>query len=337
MIAAGVLIVREVLLHLGLDRISPSERDLLNGVALAAAALPDSAEGEAPPGAYHLLLTANICARNFLLLRYLRNQDLWRRNTKMSTTEQTADRDPDGHLAGRHRPLQRRLRGPLRGRDLRRRGHRLRGHARRRQAGRLGAHREPPDQGREPPGAPALPRVLRRRAPPRGRRLLRRRSSATATTVEIDGEITIKGITQPATLTGTIVGPAVDHFGANRVGLKLETTVDRTKFDIELEHAAPERRAGALQRGHPQGRPDPGRPGGVDDARPRDQRLAPDAIRNNDGASSARCARRRRRASRSTLWDGLKEIPPYDQDDDARPRRRRSRRSASRPRRPTRC
>ena len=52
----------------------------------------------------------------------------------------------------------------------------------------------------------------------------RRHRRATATSVEIDGEITIKGITQPATLTGTIIGPTVDHFGATRVGLKLETT-----------------------------------------------------------------------------------------------------------------
>jgi exopolyphosphatase/guanosine-5'-triphosphate,3'-diphosphate pyrophosphatase len=51
-IAAGVLIVREVLLHLGLDRIEPSPRDLLNAVALDAAALPQPAEGGAPPGAY---------------------------------------------------------------------------------------------------------------------------------------------------------------------------------------------------------------------------------------------------------------------------------------------
>jgi exopolyphosphatase/guanosine-5'-triphosphate,3'-diphosphate pyrophosphatase len=51
-IAAGVLIVREVLLHLGLDSIAPSPRDLLNGVALEAAGLPAQAEGEAPPGAY---------------------------------------------------------------------------------------------------------------------------------------------------------------------------------------------------------------------------------------------------------------------------------------------
>ncbi len=50
--------------------------------------------------------------------------------------------------------------------------------------------------------------------------------------VAVEGTITIKGVTQPATLTGTIVGPAVDHFGANRVGLKLSTTVDRTQFGI---------------------------------------------------------------------------------------------------------
>ena len=57
--------------------------------------------------------------------------------------------------------------------------------------------------------------------------------------VEIDGEITIKGITQPTVLKGTIVGPTVDHFGATRVGLKLQTTVDRTKFDINWNMPLP--------------------------------------------------------------------------------------------------
>jgi polyisoprenoid-binding protein YceI len=57
--------------------------------------------------------------------------------------------------------------------------------------------------------------------------------------VEIDGEITIKGITRPAVLKGTIVGPAVDHFGATRVGLKLQTTVDRTKFDMNWNMPLP--------------------------------------------------------------------------------------------------
>src|SRR6059058_6292136 len=43
--------------------------------------------------------------------------------------------------------------------------------------------------------------------------------------VEIDGEVTIKGITQPAKLTGIATGPAVDHFGANRLGLTLATVI----------------------------------------------------------------------------------------------------------------
>jgi len=51
-IAGGVLIVREVLRRYGLDEIVFSGRDLLDGAALAAAALPAAAEGEAPPGAY---------------------------------------------------------------------------------------------------------------------------------------------------------------------------------------------------------------------------------------------------------------------------------------------
>jgi exopolyphosphatase / guanosine-5'-triphosphate,3'-diphosphate pyrophosphatase len=51
-LAAGVLILRETLRHLGLDAIDASDRDLLNGAALAAAELPEAVEGEAPPGAY---------------------------------------------------------------------------------------------------------------------------------------------------------------------------------------------------------------------------------------------------------------------------------------------
>ncbi|HEV2590977.1 MAG TPA: YceI family protein [Gaiellaceae bacterium] len=50
--------------------------------------------------------------------------------------------------------------------------------------------------------------------------------------VEIDGSLTLKGVTNPATLSGTITGPAVDHFGATRVGFKLQTVIDRTQFGI---------------------------------------------------------------------------------------------------------
>jgi polyisoprenoid-binding protein YceI len=57
--------------------------------------------------------------------------------------------------------------------------------------------------------------------------------------VEIDGELTLKGITRPATLTGTITGPAVDHFGATRVGFRLETVIDRTEYDIKWNMQLP--------------------------------------------------------------------------------------------------
>jgi exopolyphosphatase / guanosine-5'-triphosphate,3'-diphosphate pyrophosphatase len=51
-IVAGVVIVREVLRAYGLPELEASERDLLDGAALAAAELPEPEEGAAPPGAY---------------------------------------------------------------------------------------------------------------------------------------------------------------------------------------------------------------------------------------------------------------------------------------------
>ena len=51
-IAAGAVIVDEVLRRYGLDELEVSERDLLHGAALAAAELPEPEEGDAPPGAY---------------------------------------------------------------------------------------------------------------------------------------------------------------------------------------------------------------------------------------------------------------------------------------------
>ena len=51
-IVAGAVIVRETLVFFGLDGIEISERDILDGAALAAAELPEAEEGAAPPGAY---------------------------------------------------------------------------------------------------------------------------------------------------------------------------------------------------------------------------------------------------------------------------------------------
>src|SRR5829696_3708986 len=51
-IVAGAIIVREVLDRYGLGTLEASERDILHGAALEAAALPPAEEGDAPPGAY---------------------------------------------------------------------------------------------------------------------------------------------------------------------------------------------------------------------------------------------------------------------------------------------
>ena len=51
-IVAGAVILTETLAHFGLDSIDVSERDILDGIALAAAELPAPEEGAAPPGAF---------------------------------------------------------------------------------------------------------------------------------------------------------------------------------------------------------------------------------------------------------------------------------------------
>jgi exopolyphosphatase/guanosine-5'-triphosphate,3'-diphosphate pyrophosphatase len=51
-IVAGAAILLETMRYLGLGEIEVSERDILDGAALAAAELPEPVEGDAPPGAY---------------------------------------------------------------------------------------------------------------------------------------------------------------------------------------------------------------------------------------------------------------------------------------------
>ena len=51
-ILAGAVVVRETLAHFQLDGLETSEHDIMHGAALAAAELPEPAEGDAPPGAY---------------------------------------------------------------------------------------------------------------------------------------------------------------------------------------------------------------------------------------------------------------------------------------------
>lgn len=50
--------------------------------------------------------------------------------------------------------------------------------------------------------------------------------------VEGTGELTIKGTTAPVTITGEISDPSTDPFGRERLGLRLETTIDRNAYGI---------------------------------------------------------------------------------------------------------
>ncbi len=57
-------------------------------------------------------------------------------------------------------------------------------------------------------------------------------ASSNGDKVAFEGEITIKGVSRPATLEGTIVGPVTDPYGNTRYGLKLSTTIDRIAYGI---------------------------------------------------------------------------------------------------------
>ena len=52
-------------------------------------------------------------------------------------------------------------------------------------------------------------------------------------TVTGEGDLTIKGVTRPITLRGTIAPePATDPFGRERLGLTLESSIDRTDYGV---------------------------------------------------------------------------------------------------------
>jgi polyisoprenoid-binding protein YceI len=57
--------------------------------------------------------------------------------------------------------------------------------------------------------------------------------------VKVHGDITIRGVTKPVELTGTISGPLTDGYGRERLILKLETTVDRTEFGLNWNMPLP--------------------------------------------------------------------------------------------------
>lgn len=57
--------------------------------------------------------------------------------------------------------------------------------------------------------------------------------------VEVEGDLTIKGVTLPVRADGTVTEPADDPFGGVRFGLRLSTEVDRTKFGVSWNNPLP--------------------------------------------------------------------------------------------------
>jgi polyisoprenoid-binding protein YceI len=55
----------------------------------------------------------------------------------------------------------------------------------------------------------------------------------------IAGELTLKGHTEAVEIKGHATDPAPDPYGGERFGLKLETTVDRTKFGLNWNNPLP--------------------------------------------------------------------------------------------------
>ena len=56
---------------------------------------------------------------------------------------------------------------------------------------------------------------------------------------EIQGDLTIKGSSQRVVGTGDVSGPVEDFMGNTRVGIKVETTIDRTAFGLNWNAPLP--------------------------------------------------------------------------------------------------
>lgn len=63
--------------------------------------------------------------------------------------------------------------------------------------------------------------------------------SVDADEVAANGEITIKGVTKPVTVTGTLSPLIADPWGNQRFGIELRATVDRTDFGLDWNNPLP--------------------------------------------------------------------------------------------------
>jgi len=58
-------------------------------------------------------------------------------------------------------------------------------------------------------------------------------------TAKVTGDLTIRGVTQPVTATGTWTAPSADAFGNTRAHLQLETVIDRTAYGLNWNMPLP--------------------------------------------------------------------------------------------------
>jgi polyisoprenoid-binding protein YceI len=58
-------------------------------------------------------------------------------------------------------------------------------------------------------------------------------------TLALDGELTIRGVTRPIRATGKLEHVEADMGGNSRIGIELETTVDRREFGLDWNAALP--------------------------------------------------------------------------------------------------
>ena len=146
----------------------------------------------------------------------------------------------------------------------------------------------------------------------------RPRSGATATRSTVAGDLTIRGIDAAGRRPrGTITEPADDPYGGIRFGAHARDRGRPHAVRPQLEQPAPERRAGAGERRHADGRAVPGRRSN-DDEGPRRSPAASGATRT----TASCCSRPRGAAARGRRVRALgrpEGVPPYDEDDDAEP------------------
>jgi polyisoprenoid-binding protein YceI len=57
--------------------------------------------------------------------------------------------------------------------------------------------------------------------------------------IEVDGELTVKGVTKPVKAEGILIGPVVNVAGVDGVGVELQTTVDKNDFELNWNAPLP--------------------------------------------------------------------------------------------------